>query len=351
MFVAVLLLTEILARKEEMPKVFIIAEAGVNHNGSLKIAKKMVDVAVSAGADAIKFQTFHARLLASKFAPKAAYQRKTMGKDENQLEMIKRLELGLSAHKELIRYCRAKKIAFLSTPFDLESIGLLQRLGLRMIKVSSGEVTNLPYLRKIGSLRKKIIISTGMANLKEIRKALDILISSGTKKNDITVLHCNTAYPTPMEDVDLKAMIAIRDKFKVKVGYSDHTLGIEVPIAAVALGASIIEKHFTLDKNMNGPDHKSSLERNELKAMVSAVRNIEQALGRGIKRPSKSERKNMHIARKSIIAKQNIRRGEVLTEDNITIKRPGTGISPMNWDEVIGRIAKRSFSQDELIQL
>jgi len=332
-----------------MTKVFIIAEAGVNHNGSLEIARRMVDAAVDANADAIKFQTFKAEEVVSKFAAKAEYQRKTTNADESQLEMIKKLELNADAHKGLIKYCRKKNIIFLSTPFDLDSIDLLNNLGLEIFKIPSGEIINLPYLRKIGGFKKRIILSTGMADMGEIEDALDVLTASGTPKEDITVLHCNTEYPTPFEDVNLNAMLTIRDAFKVKVGYSDHTLGIEIPIAAVALGARVIEKHFTLDKNMKGPDHKASLEPKELKTMVEAIRNIKKALGDGVKKPSPSELKNKLIARKSIVAAKSIKASEIFTADNLTVKRPGTGISPMRWDEIIETKAKRDYQEDELI--
>jgi len=332
-------------------RVFIIAEAGVNHNGNLNIARRLIDVAVAAGADAVKFQTFKAESVVSRYAPKAAYQKKTTEKDETQLEMIKKLELDLSAHKELMRYCRRKKIGFLSSPFDLESINLLARLGLKIFKIPSGEITNLPYLRKIGSLRKKIIMSTGMAELKEIKDAIDILLINGTKKEDITVLHCNTEYPTPFKDANLAAILTIKDSLGVRVGYSDHTLGIEAAIAAVALGASVVEKHFTLDKNMLGPDHRSSIEPQELKAMVRSIRNISEALGSGVKKPSPSEIKNKSMARKNIVALNNILEGELFTEDNITVKRCREGISPMEWDKVIGKKAKKNFGEDELIQI
>tara|TARA_B100000959_G_scaffold282798_1_gene350034 strand:- start:2480 stop:3481 length:1002 start_codon:yes stop_codon:yes gene_type:complete len=330
-------------------KTFIIAEAGVNHNGSIELARKMIDVAVEAGADAIKFQTFKAEKVVSRYAPKAEYQKKTTTADESQLEMIKKLELGVDAHRELIAHCRQKNIQFLSSPFDLESIDLLNELGLDIFKTPSGEITNLPYLRKIGALKKEIILSTGMADLGEIEDAIDVLMEAGTKLKNITVLHCNTEYPTPMQDVNLTAMETIALKFCVRVGYSDHTLGIEIPIAAVALGAIVIEKHFTLDKNMKGPDHRASLEQDELKTMVNAIRNIEKTLGNGIKKPSPSELKNMVIARKSIVAARDIRKGEAFTEENLTIKRPGTGISPMRWDEVIGQRARKAHNIDELI--
>jgi len=332
-----------------MNKTFIIAEAGVNHNGSIKLAKKLIDVAVEAGADAVKFQTFKADKVVSKYAPKAEYQKKTTCKNESQYEMIKKLELDEKAHKELISYCKQKGIMFLSTPFDHDSIELLNELGLEIFKIPSGEITNLPYLRHIGSLKKRVILSTGMSDLGEIEDALDVLINAGTLKENITVLHANTMYPTPMEDVNLKAMQTIAYAFKVDVGYSDHTLGIEVPIAAVAMGAKVIEKHFTLNRDMEGPDHKASLEPDELKAMVKAIRNIELALGDGIKKPTVSEIPNIKIARKSIVAKRVIKKGEILTEENLTTKRPGNGISPMRWDEIIGTVASRDYEMDDLI--
>ncbi|MFA5338274.1 MAG: N-acetylneuraminate synthase [Candidatus Omnitrophota bacterium] len=332
-------------------KVFIIAEAGVNHNGSLKIARKMVDAAKAAGADAIKFQTFKAENLVSKFAPKASYQKETIRENESQFDMLKKLELSNAAFKSLINYCRKKNIMFLSSPFDNESIDLLNRLGLKVFKIPSGEITNLPYLRKIGKLKKKIILSTGMSNLKEIKQALGILTKAGTNKKNITVLHCNTEYPTPFGDVNLNAMLTIKDAFNVNVGYSDHTHGMEVSIAAAALGAIVLEKHFTLDKNMPGPDQKASLNTRELKAMVDAVRNVEKALGSSIKKPSPSEFKNMFIVRKSIVAKRGIEKGEKFNKENITVKRPGLGIGPMLWDKVIGKTATRKFNEDELIKL
>lgn len=332
-------------------RIFIIAEAGVNHNGSVDIAKKMIEIAVDVGADAVKFQTFKAEKVISKFAPKAHYQKETTNKDESQLEMARKLELDKNVHKELVNYCKEKNIIFLSTPFDLGSVELLNNLGLKIFKIPSGEITNLPYLRKIGKLGKKVIISTGMADLKEIENALNILIEEGTAKEDITVLHCNTEYPTPFEDVNLLAMLTIKDTFKVNIGYSDHTLGIEIPIAAAALGATTIEKHFTLDRNMQGPDHKASLEPNELKAMVKAIRNIEKAMGDGIKKPSPSELKNKLVARKSIVAAKEIKKGNFFSRENITTKRPATGLSPMDWDKVKGKIAKRDFQEDELVEL
>lgn len=333
-----------------MNKVFIIAEAGVNHNGSIELAKKLIDVAVDAGVDAVKFQTFKATNLVSKNAQKAQYQKQNINDgDDSQFNMLKKLELDIDTHKELISYCNEKNIMFLSTPFDHDSIELLNDLGLEIFKIPSGEITNLPYLRHVGKLNKKVILSTGMADIGEIEDALDVLVSSGTQKENITVLHANTMYPTPMEDVNLNAMVTIGDTFDMVFGYSDHTLGIEVDIAAVALGASCIEKHFTLDKHMEGPDHKASLEPDELKAMVSAIRNIELALGSSIKKPTKSEMPNKEVARKSIVAKVAIKKGDTLTEENMTIKRPGNGISPMRWDEIVGIIASKEYSEDELI--
>jgi len=331
-------------------KVFVIAEAGVNHNGSIDLARQLVDVAVEAGADAVKFQTFKTELCISKDAQKAAYQVENTGNaTETQYEMVKKLELSEEMHHELISYCKQKNIMFLSTPFDHDSIELLNDLGLEIFKIPSGEITNLPYLKHIGKLGKKVVLSTGMADIGEIEDALDVLMESGTKKDNITVLHANTQYPTPMEDVNLKAMVTIGNTFDISFGYSDHTLGIEVDIAAVALGASCIEKHFTLDKTMEGPDHKASLEPDELKAMVSAIRNIELALGSSVKKPSPSESKNKPIARKSIVAKTDIKKGEIFSVDNLAIKRPGNGISPMRWDEIVGTIAKKDYSEDELI--
>ncbi len=329
--------------------VFIIAEAGVNHNGSLELAKALIDVAASAGVDAVKFQTFKADKLVSKTAQKAHYQKQTTDAAESQYEMIKKLELDTAAHHELIAYCKIKNILFLSTPFDHESIELLNDLKMDIFKIPSGEITNLPYLRHIGSLRKEVILSSGMADLGEIEDALDVLIASGTPKEHITVLHATTEYPCPIEDVNLRAMQTIAGAFGIKTGYSDHTNGIEVPIAAAAMGATVIEKHFTLDKTMEGPDHKASLEPDELIAMVQAIRNIEKALGNGIKKPSPSEAKNIRVARKSIVASSSIKKGEILTEKNITIKRPGHGISPMRYDEIIGTSALKDYCEDELI--
>ena len=334
-----------------MIRTFIIAEAGVNHNGSLELAFNLIDAAKDAGADAVKFQSFKADTLVSKSAEKAKYQKVTTDTSESQYEMIKKLELSLEDHNKLIAYCLKKEIQFLSSPFDLDSIDLLYDLGLEIFKIPSGEIINLPYLRKIGKLNKNIILSTGMSDLGEIEDAIDVLVENGTDREKITILQCNTEYPTPYEDVNLKAMLTIKNAFDVKVGYSDHTKGIEVPIAAVALGASVIEKHFTLDRNMEGPDHKASLEPNELKEMVKSIRNIEKALGDGIKSPSPSELKNKPIARKSIIAIKKINKGEVFTEENVGIKRPGTGISPMRWDEVIGKYSNYDFEYDDLIKL
>ena len=329
--------------------VFIIAEAGVNHNGSIQLAYKLIDVASASGADAVKFQTFKAENLVSKNAQKAEYQKQVTNQSESQLNMLKKLELDTNAHKKLIEYCKKKDIVFLSTPFDHESIDLLNELELQIFKIPSGEITNLTYLRHIGSLRKEVILSTGMSTLKEIGDAIKILTNAGTSKENITILHANTMYPTPMEDVNLRAMQTIQDKFGVAVGYSDHTLGIEVDIAAVAMGATIIEKHFTLDNTMDGPDHKSSISPEELKAMVSSIRNIEKALGSSIKKPSKSEKPNIAMARKSIVASKSIKKGELFTEKNITTKRPGTGISPMEWDSIIDKVAKRDYQIDDLL--
>ena len=330
-------------------RVLIIAEAGVNHNGSVQLAKKLIDKAVFSGADAVKFQTFKATNVVSKNAPKADYQKQTTNLRESQFDMIKRLELDERAHQELIAYCKKANIMFLSTPFDLDSVDLLNELGLQIFKIPSGEITNLPYLRRIGSLCKEVILSTGMSDLKEIGEAIKILTNAGTLKENITVLHANTMYPTPMEDVNLRAMQTIQNKFDVAVGYSDHTLGIEVDIAAVAMGATIIEKHFTIDKTMDGPDHKSSIDPEELNAMVSSIRNIEKALGSSIKKPSKSEKPNIIMARKSIVASKSIKKGELFTENNLTTKRPGTGLSPMEWDSIIGKVAKRDYQIDDLL--
>ncbi len=330
-------------------RVFIIAEAGVNHNGDLKLAKELIDVAKRADVDAVKFQTFKADQLVSAEAPKADYQQQTTDSKESQLEMIRKLELSEADHRELLAYCRQQNIQFLSTPFDFPSIDFLEELGMEIYKIPSGEITNLPYLRKIGTLNKEIILSTGMANLEEVRAALKILVTAGTPIEKITILHANTEYPTPFEDVNLRAMHSIAAALGVKAGYSDHTLGIEIPTAAVALGACVIEKHFTLDRSMEGPDHKASLEPAELKSMVTAIRHIELAMGEGIKKPSASEQKNIPVARKSIVAARDIELNEIFTENNLTAKRPGTGISPMRWDELIGNKAERSYRKDEQI--
>jgi N,N'-diacetyllegionaminate synthase len=332
-----------------MRKVFIIAEAGVNHNGNIDLAKKMIEEAKKAGADAVKFQTFVAEKLVSKFTQKAAYQKNTTDSNESMLQMIKKYELNIDAHNQLMDYCRIKNIIFLSTPFDMESIDLLNSLGLSVFKIPSGEITNFPYLKKIGSLNKKIIISTGMSDLKEIKEAIEVLNKAGTSTKNISILHCNTEYPTPFEDVNLNAMLTIKKKFKTMVGYSDHTLGIEVPIAAVALGAEIIEKHFTLNRNMDGPDHKASLEPKELTLMVQSIRNIEKALGDGVKKMSSSELKNINSVRKSIVALKDIKKDEIFTKENITVKRPGDGISPKFYDKIIGKKSKKNFKEDELI--
>lgn len=329
----------------------IIAEAGVNHNGDLELAKRLIDLAAEAGADLVKFQTFNADRQVTRTAKKAAYQTQTTDSEESQYEMLRRLELTVEMHKTLIAHCAACGIGFLSTGFDIESIDLLVSLGQTQFKIPSGEITNLPYLRHIGRFGKTVILSTGMSTPGEIEAAIEVLEQAGTPRTNITILHCTTEYPTPMAEVNLRAMKSIHTAFGVKVGYSDHTSGIEVAIAAAALGASVIEKHFTLDRNLPGPDHKASLEPKELKAMVAAIRNIEVALGDGIKRLTPSEAKNKPIARKSLVASHAIKSGEVFREQNITAKRPGTGISPMRWDEVIGRTAPRDFLADELIEL
>ncbi len=332
--------------------VFIIAEAGVNHNGSIELAKKLIDAAVAAGVDAVKFQTFVTENCVVKSAPKADYQVNQTGKGDSQFEMLKKLELTHENHEELVEYCKRKNIMFFSTGFDLDSLSYLKSLGFNLAKIPSGEITNLPYLRKIASDFDHVIMSTGMANIKEIEEAIQALVAAGLDKQRLTILHCNTEYPTPMEDVNLKAMLHIKDVFDVNVGYSDHTLGIEVPTAAVALGATVIEKHFTLSRDMSGPDHAASLEPDELKAMVKAIRNIELALsGSGIKEPSASEKKNTQMARKSIVSRDFIKKGEPLTEDNLTVKRPATGISPMKWDKVVGQIADKDYQPDDLIEI
>jgi len=332
------------------PNTIIIAEAGVNHNGSIAVAKKMIVAAAEAGVDLVKFQTFTAETLLIETAEKANYQKNLTEKNESQFEMIKKLELDYAAHKELIKYCGKKNIQFLSTPFDHDSIDLLADLNIPFYKIPSGDITNLPYLRHVGRMGKPIVMSTGMSTLEEVQVAMDVILDAGIKKDDVTILHCNTEYPTSMQDVNLRAMITMRDKLGVKVGYSDHTLGIEVPIAAVSLGASVIEKHFTLDRSLSGPDHAASLEPNELKKMVSAIRNIEIAMGSGVKKSTESEIKNIPVARKSIVAKKLIKKGERFTEANLAVKRPGSGITPMNWDVYIGKLADRSYQVNELIQ-
>lgn len=331
----------------------IIAEAGVNHNGSIELAKQLIEAAAKAGADYVKFQTFKADLIVSKTAKKAEYQKKNLGdSDDSQYSMLKKLELSEAMHHELITHCEKCGIKFLSTGFDKESIDFLDNLNIPFYKIPSGEITNKPYLTNIALKQKPVIISTGMATIDEIKEAIQVLSDHGISKDQMTVLHCNTEYPTPMEDVNLLAMLHIQRELGVPVGYSDHTNGIEIPIAAVALGATVIEKHFTLDRSLPGPDHKASLEPEELKAMVQAIRHVEVAIsGSGIKEPSPSEIKNKDIARKSIVAAKGIHRGELFTKDNLTVKRPGNGISPMKWDEVIGQKANREFHEDELIDL
>ena len=337
--------------RKTMNRVFIIAEAGVNHNGQLEMAFKLIDAAKKAGADAVKFQFFKASDLVTKNAGKADYQKKLTDANESQLEMIKKLELTGEQQKELLNYCETKKIQFLSSAFDIESAMILNEMGLEIFKIPSGEITNLPYLRIIGGFKKKVILSTGMATLGEVEQAIDILTTAGTKRDHIILLHCTSEYPAPFNEVNLQAMVTLEKAFKIKVGYSDHTKGIEIPIAAVALGATVIEKHFTLDRNLPGPDHKASLEPEELRAMVKAIRNVQMALGDGIKRPSPSELKNREIVRKSIVARRAIKKGEIFSENNITVKRPGNGLSPMYWDDVLGKTAPKDFREDELIVL
>jgi N,N'-diacetyllegionaminate synthase len=332
-------------------RTLIIAEAGVNHNGDMELAKQLIDVAAEAGADFVKFQTFKADRLATRTAKKADYQNESTDIKESQYEMLERLELTLDMHKELIAHCAMRNIRFFSTGFDVESLDMLASLGLDSFKVPSGEITNLPYLRHVGLISKSVILSTGMANMGEIEAAIEVLEQAGVVRTNITVLHCTTEYPTPMREVNLRAMQSIQKAFGVAVGYSDHTVGIEVAIAAVAMGASVIEKHFTIDRNLAGPDHKASLEPNELKSMVTSIRNIEFALGDGVKRITPSEAKNKPIARKSLVAKCAISRGDVFTAENLAVKRPGSGVSPMRWDEVIGRIASSDYSADDLIEL
>lgn len=331
--------------------VLIIAEAGVNHNGDIALAKRLVDVAADAGADLVKFQTFNADRLATANAAKAEYQIRTTNEVETQHAMLRRLELTPAMHLELQAYCAKKKIGFFSTGFDIESVDYLRSIGLERFKIPSGEITNLPYLRHVGALGGEIIISTGMASLEEVVAAVGVIEAAGTDRARLVVLHCTTEYPTPMRDANLRAMQTIHRELGVRVGYSDHTVGIEASVAAVALGAVVIEKHFTLDRNLPGPDHQASLEPKELKALVKAVRNIEIALGDGIKRLTESEAKNKPIARKSIVASRDIAAGELFGEHNLTAKRPGMGLSPMRWDDVIGRRASRNYTADELIEL
>lgn len=327
--------------------VYIIAEMGDNHNGDRSLAFRLVDEAVNAGADCVKFQVFKTEEIISRHAQKAEYQKKNTGTDENQFEMVKKLELDFSVYEELFAYCKTKEIDFLATAFDIPSVDFLQNLGMEKWKIPSGEITNLPLLIRIAQTGKPIIMSTGMCTMEEIQTALNVLEQNGA--GNVSLLHCNTEYPTPFEDVNLRAMKTMEETFCKPVGYSDHTVGIEVPVAAVAMGAVIIEKHYTLDKNMEGPDHKASLNPRELKEMVRAVRNIERAMGDGIKAPSPSERKNIDIARKSIVARRTIRKGEIFTEDNLAVKRPGNGISPMKWFDIIGRRAGKDYSADEMI--
>lgn len=331
-----------------MKRTLIIAEVGVNHNGDINIAKKLVDAAADAGVDYVKFQTFKADKLVNKDAKQADYQIENTGVVESQYQMLKRLELTDENHHILIDYCDKKGVKFLSTAFDFESIEFLKDK-LDFYKIPSGEITNLPYLIKVAKLKLPIVMSTGMANMQEVKEALAVLIAHGINKEDVTILHCNTEYPTPMKDVNLLAMKTIEKELGVEIGYSDHTLGIEIPIAAVTLGATVIEKHFTIDKTMEGPDHKASLEPNELKAMVAGIRAIELAMGNGIKTPSESEQKNIKVARKSLVALTDIKEGEVFNESNITVKRPGNGISPMKWNEVLGSRASRNYKADELL--
>ena len=334
-----------------MTKTFIIAEVGVNHNADLGLAFKLIDVAISAGVDAVKFQAAIPDLVVTSYARKADYQKETSGSGESQLEMIRRIHFPLEVCELIKAYCDEKNIIFLSTAFDLVSLAYLENIGLPYHKVPSGEITNLPYLRQMASYVKPVILSTGMATLGEIEAAIEVFEQAGLSRTNISVLHCTTEYPTPMAEVNLRAMQSIQAALGVAVGYSDHTKGIEVATAAVAMGATVIEKHFTLDRNLPGPDHQASLEPAELKAMVSAIRNIEVALGDGIKRLTPSETRNKPIARKSLVASQVIQAGEVFTMQNVTTKRPGTGISPMRWDEVIGHVAPRNFDADELIEL
>lgn len=335
-----------------MNHVIIIAEAGVNHNGSIEMAKKLIDAARDCGVDYVKFQTTKGpEAITSKFAQMADYQKKNLNQDESQLEMLRRILLRMEDFEKLNTYCGKQGVKFLSTPFDLESIDFLAGLNMDYMKIPSGEITNLPYLRKIAKLNIPVIMSSGMCTLGDIEAAMNVLTMNGLDESEISLLHCNTEYPTPFEDVNLRAMLTLKQCFGVRVGYSDHTKGIEVPIAAVAMGAEIIEKHFTLDRTLPGPDHVASLEPSELKTMTAAIRNIEKAIGTGLKKVTASEQKNIAIARKSIIAARNIKAGELFSDENLTAKRPGSGISPMRWDDVVGKTAKRDFMEDELIEL
>jgi N,N'-diacetyllegionaminate synthase len=327
----------------------IIAEAGVNHNGDIKLAKKLVEEASKSKVDVIKFQTFQASNLVTVYAKKADYQLKFAAESDKQFEMLQKLELNEEQHKELKKLANTRNLEFLSTAFDVKSLQMLVSLGINRIKIPSGEITNLPYLRFIAAQKKKVILSTGMSTLKDIENALSVLVTGGVKKEDITVLHCTTDYPAKMDEVNLNAMVSIGKEFDVSMGYSDHTEGIEVSIAAVALGAVVIEKHFTLDRNLPGPDHKASLEPSELAALVDGIRNIEVAMGDGIKRPMKSELANLNAARKSLVAGQRIRKGELFSAENVTVKRPGSGISPMEWDSIIGTVSDKNYEVDDLI--
>lgn len=333
-----------------MSRTLIIAEAGVNHNGSIEMAKRLIEKAADAGVDYVKFQTFKSEKLVSRHATKAEYQKANTDGEDSQLKMLQQLELSHSDHLQLIEHCNHCGVKFLSTAFDLDSIDFLASLNLDLWKIPSGEITNLPYLRRIAQKGGQVIMSTGMCTIEDIEMAVNVLISNGTPRENITLLHCNTEYPTPWGDVNLRAMHDIAQRLNLPVGYSDHTQGIEVPIAAVALGATVIEKHFTLDNNLPGPDHKASLEPHALKAMVEAIRHIELSLGNGVKEISESERKNIAIARKSIVAATHISAGEIFTEENLTVKRPSGGISPMRWDEIIGTVATRNYLPDEMIE-
>lgn len=334
---------------KDLDRVFIIAEAGVNHNGDLERALRLVDAAAQAGADAVKFQTFQAESITSKAAPLATYQKKNGAEADSQFEMLKKLELSEQDHEVLRKYAQEKNILFFSTGFDIPSLHLLKKMGLSLFKVPSGEITNLPYLEVMAELAEEVIISTGMSSVHEVQDAVKVFLDRGFSKEDLVVLHCNTEYPTPFEDVHLRAMAQLGQTLGVRYGYSDHTLGIEIPIAAAALGAVVLEKHFTLDKNLPGPDHRASLDPNELKAMVEGIRRIEKALGQSEKKPSPSELKNIGVARKSIVTAKSIKKGDLFTTENLTTKRPGTGLSPMKWHAVLGTPALRDYEEDELL--